>query len=244
VREPWWLAALRWPLWSWRRLGVTVAAFVVVTTAASAAQGALSRPATSRTVAEQGAAIVGGAGAGATVAATRTTMTPAPSSAAVPASVAPTATPSPSSSTLPTVSTTQPTPVQPTPVQAAAARRFVVAWARPALTVRAWYAALAPLSTPRLAALLKKTDPGRVPATKVLEPAQALTPRATAAPSATAKPSASTPASASGVAQVVVRTDAGPVRVTMRSARGRWLVDAITPDDQPPSAPSPSGATP
>lgn len=263
--DPWWLTAVRWPLWSWPRLVGTVAAFVALTSLANVAQdrilGTADGSATSPAL-------------GAAAAAASTTPSPATGSAdaaagtgAFPASgppgtavagTSPTGVPA----TLGSLLSPEPVPTPTGPVtvpQSRAAWVFVSAWARPDAPAAAWFASLEPLSTTRLATLLRDTDPGRVPASRVLDPSPAAT-AATAEPSAKAtsakttsakatsakttsaktpdaKVSASpspTPILAFGSTQAVtVRTDAGAVVVGLFWDGTHWLVDSIAPTGQP-----------
>lgn len=141
---------LRWPLWSWRNLIVTVVAamllFAVVgrltSTTASAASGAASA----------------GPAAAATPSAPPTTPYEVPTTSMA-------STPAPVVTVPPTAGGGS--------AAAGVAVRFVTAWARPTVPAAAWAASLAPFCTPQLAASLRTVDPGRVPASRVVGSARA-----------------------------------------------------------------------
>ena len=66
-------------------------------------------------------------------------------------------------------------PVPPAAEAASIARRFAERWARPDQPADRWWKALKPLSGPRLAELLRDTDPANVRATKITGDPQATT---------------------------------------------------------------------
>ena len=87
------------------------------------------------------------------------------------------------------------------------------------------------MCTPRLAALLAHTDPARVPASRVLDPA----------PTATADPG---PVTIGSTTVVAVATDAGRIRVQLVATRTGWLTDTVSPDSQPPAGSAVATGTP
>lgn len=153
---------------------------------------------------------------------------------------APAPPPSMSMATGPTVPSTSPPPGTPTgapttlpsaarqappsadagsPVQVAAA--FVTAWATTTHGSGPWLAGMKPWATTSLVSSLTGTDPAQVPATHLTgDPALRSTHGTTAA--------------------VSVPTDGGRVLVQLVDQAGRWKAAALSPDDAPPGAPTPS----
>jgi len=82
-----------------------------------------------------------------------------------------------------------------------------------------------PWVTPTLARGLSETDPGRIPATRVIGEAQLVR-------------------ASRDTAEVLVPTDGGPIATTLTRVRSRWLVAGVAPAGQPPAAPTPSLAPP
>lgn len=235
VGDPLWLRVVRWPLWSWRRLGLTVVAFVIATSALSTAHDALFPSGGSGTTAGAAAALPGGEGdpgslgdplpgaqsgagtsagpgtAGGTSATSGTGTSGSPGAGSA----------SPRSTAVPTFTSASTDPA------VRAAGQFVTAWARPDQPVDVWLAALRPLATDRLSQLLSTTDPGRVPATRVLGAASAVGSR-----------------TSGDHRTITVRTDAGAVDVLMLLSGERWLADQIDPAGQPPVPEPPSPSLP
>lgn len=139
--------ALRWPLWSWRNLGVTV----VLTLALLAVVG--------RATDGQASALP------ATTPTTLTTTTVATG----PARPAPTTAPA-----TPTQTATYTKPMQPSAGAApagsatAVAAAFVRAWSSKGTSKDGWHAAMKPWATPGLIRSLASTDPAQVPADRVM----------------------------------------------------------------------------
>lgn len=142
---------LRWPLWSWRNLIVTVGAALLI----FAVIGRL----TSTTSSVASPAAPAGPVAAATPSAPPTTPYDVPTTSMA-------STPAP-------VVTVPPTAGADAGVAAGVALQFVTAWARPTVPAPAWAASLAPFCTPQLAASLRTVDPGRVPASRVVGSARA-----------------------------------------------------------------------
>jgi hypothetical protein len=95
-----------------------------------------------------------------------------------------------------------------------AALTYIRLWARPTLDRTAWYTAMQPMVTPGYAQLLADTDPAQIPAR-----AATGSPRLVSADTA--------------VVVADVPTDAGPIRVTVASTGGRWLIDNARPAPTP-----------
>jgi hypothetical protein len=106
------------------------------------------------------------------------------------------------------------TSAPPAPAAIDAATGYVQAWARPTLDQPTWLAGLQPLVLPAYAPLLADTDPANVAATTL-----------TGAPRAVS--------STTDTVVVDVPTDAGPIRVTVVAANGRWLVATAAPVPEP-----------
>jgi hypothetical protein len=224
-RDPWWLALVRWPLWSWGRLVTTVVVALVLGWGVGVGQGWVAR---------------GSAPAAASAPAGGT------SSAATTAPTDPWANASAESST--TTTTTRPTTSIVTtgaPAGAVAvAREFVTAWARPDMAAEPWWQALNPLCTSTFAALLHQTDPARVPAHRLVgEPV--LSPSSSASSNSASSNSASSNSASPGTGttrpvgtQVVLLapTDAGGVLVSVVLEGAGWLVSDVEPADAPPAA--------
>jgi hypothetical protein len=193
---------LRWPLWSWRNLSITSAAVLLMLYG----MGHVIQPAkiTLTTV-------------HAPLAATASPRPPAPGPSVPPAA--------PSSPVPATV------PITPKPTLAVSgtsnqsvtrlATAFAQAWSSSGRSQQEWTQGIQLFVTPALAAGLARTDPARVPATKVTGEAVLLTASATSA-------------------QVRVPTDGGSIVVTLKqAASGPWQVSEVAPAGQPPAAPTP-----
>jgi hypothetical protein len=102
----------------------------------------------------------------------------------------------------------------PAPAAIDAATGYVQAWARPTLDQPTWLAGVQPLVLPAYAPMLADTDPANVAATTL-----------TGAP----RPVSST----TDTVVVDVPTDAGPIRVTVVAASGRWLIATAAPAPEP-----------
>ena len=201
---------VRWPLWSWRNLVVTVVAVLVLFTAvgrltndrASASGGPSARPAASATAPATGPI--------SSVPPTIAGSTPtAPSTAtAAPSTLRPTA----------SATTGQPA-VTGTPTQVAV--EFTRAWTRTTLDQATWLSGLKPHVTADYLSALSSVDPGRVPASRVVDSGRQL--------------------STSGQqALVQVGTDGGAMTVTLVLHAPTWLVADIEPANLPPGAPTPT----
>ena len=224
-RDPWWLALVRWPLWSWGRLVTTVVVALAIGWGVGVGQTWLARGSSPS-----------GTSAGATGATTTGATTASTTPAGGPATAGATTGASPGSAAGTTTTAPAPssTAADLAPAGAVtAAREFVTAWARPDLAAEPWWQALNPLCTGTFAAQLHQTDPARVPAHRLVgEPVLASTgPAGTAATgSASAGPTVGS--------QVVLLapTDAGGVLVTVVLEGAGWLVSDVEPADAPPAA--------
>lgn len=98
------------------------------------------------------------------------------------------------------------------------ATRFVSAWTRTDLPASAWIEALRPMAAPTFAAQLEKSDPGRVPASRVV-----------------GEPSVIESTTAGETVRVV--TDGG--RVDVVTQPGTCLVSDLQPAEAIPGAPTP-----
>ncbi|GGK11925.1 hypothetical protein GCM10010124_00680 [Pilimelia terevasa] len=90
----------------------------------------------------------------------------------------------------------------------AVARRFAAAWLSGARTPAGWQGRLGPLVTADLADRLADADPGSVPATALAD-------------------GGGVTALGAELAEATVPTAAGLLRLRLRAADGRWLVDAV-----------------
>ncbi len=236
MSERWWVAALRWPLWSWRRLALTMVGALVLAWAAGLLQGALAEGPRRPALAAASSGPDSASSSGTTVPGLGSATLPGSADAAFPSSAGLVSSTSPPPAAGSTADATgragqgsarsargvDPGAREPA---AAAARRFVVAWARPDLPAAQWFSELSGLCTPRLAALLANTDPARVPAGRVLDPAPTATADAVAAPTGS-------------TVEVGVATDAGRIRVQLVATRTGWLAESVAPDSQPPGGPA------
>jgi hypothetical protein len=192
---------LRWPLWSWRNLSITVAAVLL----ALYGMGRIVEPAkitlSTRHV-------------------PRVTATPTPS----PSLTADLSASASSPVTVPAPATRATSPTSAVPVAPAnesvtrLATAFAQAWSSSGRSQQEWTRGIQPFATPALAAGLAKTDPARVPATKVTGEAVLLSASAASA-------------------RVKVPTDGGSIAVTLsRASSGPWQVSDVAPAGQPPGA--------
>lgn len=212
--------ALRWPLWCWRNLVVTLVVLLVLLGAAgrvsasrapSGASGGGPGPQLARPAA---AGDVPARTAPAAVGVPTTPVRPAPvrGTSSGPRSPGPTS-PGPTAPAGPGQSVTR------------VAEAFAQAWSRSSLRPSPWLRGVRPWVTPTLARGLSETDPSRIPATRVIGEAQLVT-------------------ASRDTAEVVVPTDGGPITTTLTRVRSRWLVARVAPAGQPPAAPTPSLAPP
>lgn len=193
-----WRTGWRWPLWSPYRLAGVAALMLLVLTLASRALDTPDHP--SSTTGNQAPSPTPAAAQPGRRPHLETTATTAPASP-----------PAPSSRSGPTASTASGLPEGQRARAARAARAFTAAWTHPpGVGDREWHQRVAARATGRLADLLARTDPTRVPATRVTGSA-----RVTAA--------------GEGAAEVVVPTDAGWMRVTVTRTSDGWRASAITP---------------
>jgi hypothetical protein len=218
-RDPWWLAVVRWPLWSWRRLVTTVVVALVLGWGAGVGQSWLAR--------------LGSPPTGTATAAPTTESPFGPTgtpTGAVPTGAVPTET---TSTTAPSTAN-GPTAVDVPAGAVAVAREFVTAWARPDLAPDVWWQSLNPLCTSTFAAQLHQTDPSRVPAHRLVGELSLAPPGAAATPQ---PPSASAGAPAVGTQVVLLApTDAGGVLVSVVLEGAGWLVSDVEPAGAPPAA--------
>ncbi len=143
---------IRWPLWSWRNLAVTVVAVLVVFTAVgrltNGQASASGRP-------SSGAEPV--VPTGQVTAPTPSVAVPSPAMAPVPTTERPTGT---GTSTGRPVATSTPSQV---------AVEFTRAWTRTTLDQATWLAGLKPFVTTEYLSSLSTVDPARVPASRVVD---------------------------------------------------------------------------
>lgn len=99
----------------------------------------------------------------------------------------------------------------------AAGKRWVELWARPTVGEAQWRGALNPLMTPRGRALVRWTDPAKVPALRI-----------TGEPQRSADGSDGPAGSASTSSSVMVPTSHGNFVVAATRSGDRWLVDGFT----------------
>jgi hypothetical protein len=213
--------ALRWPLWCWRNLVVTLVVLLLLLSAAGrvsasltpakGADGGPARPAAVRDVPARTAPAAGGV--------PTTPARPAPVRRSSPG-------PTPPGPRAPRAEVPGPTaPAGPGQSVTRVAEAFARAWSRSSLPLSPWLSGVRPWVTPTLAKGLSETDPGRIPATRVIGEAQLVR-------------------ASRDSAAVLVPTDGGPITTTLRRVRSRWLVAGVAPAGQPPAAPTPSLAPP
>ena len=191
-------SVLQWPLWSWRNLSITAAALLLVLYGLGLVLG----PAKITLTASHMPLVTAGP----------TPSEPSPSVSS--SSGAATA----SGTTLPTSAASGAGGSESVTRVATA---FAKAWSSSGRSQQEWTRGIQPFVTPALAAGLARTDPARVPATKVTGEAVLLTASATSA-------------------QVRVPTDGGSIVVTLkRAGSGPWQVSDVAPAGQPPDAPTP-----
>jgi hypothetical protein len=157
---------LRWPLWSWRNLSVTVAGVLLVLFG----MGRVVEPAKITLSSPH----VPGVTATPTLSPSLTADLSASASSPVPVPVP-----------APVPSTTSPTSAVPVPPANRSVTRvataFAQAWSSSGRSQQEWTRGIQPFVTPALAAGLAQTDPARVPSTKVTGKAVLLTASATSA---------------------------------------------------------------
>ena len=202
---------LRWPLWSWRNLAVTTAAFLLVLFGL----GRVIEPA-KITLTTTHAPLV--------------TVSPTPTAAS--SSLAPAVRSSSPASRVP--GTTQPTlAVSGTSANKSVTRlatAFAQAWSSSGRSRTQWTHGIQPFVTPALAAGLAQTDPARVPATKVTGEAVLL-----AASAATAH--VRVPTDGGSIVVTLNRTPSGPWQVSEVAPAGQ-PPGAPTPDLGPSISPA------
>ena len=191
-------SVLRWPLWSWRNLSITAAAFLLVLYGLGLVLG----PAKITLTASHMPLVTAGP----------TPSEPSPSVSS--SSGAATA----SGTTLPTSAASGAGGSESVTRVATA---FAKAWSSSGRSQQEWTRGIQPFVTPALAAGLARTDPARVPATKVTGEAVLIQASATSA-------------------HVRVPTDGGSIVVTLkRAGSGPWQVSDVAPAGQPPGEPTP-----
>ncbi|MBA3488555.1 MAG: hypothetical protein H0T78_03265 [Longispora sp.] len=99
-------------------------------------------------------------------------------------------------------------PTSPSPNALDTAHRFAIAWARPNLADQLWWNGVSTYCEPGLAQLLRTTDPGTVPATRVTGDSRATS-------------------SVSDRVTIEIPTDAGTLVATVIKADNAWLVGDI-----------------
>ena len=191
---------LRWPLWSWRNLSVTaVAVLLVFYGMGRVVEPAKVSPSKARVPLVTASPVY-----------SQPSELPAAASAQVAVPV-PTSTSGPSADS----------GADEDDAVTTLAIVFARAWSSSGRSPQEWKRGIQPYVTPALAAGLARTDPGRVPATKVTGEAALLKASATSA-------------------QVKVPTNGGSIVVTLRrSLSAPWQVSDVAPAGQPPSSPAP-----
>ena len=202
---------LRWPLWSWRNLSITVAAVLLVLfgigRVVEPAKITLSRP------------NVAGVTATPTSSPSLTADLSASASSPVPAPVA---------------SVTSPTSAVPVAPASTSVTRmataFAQAWSSSGRSQQEWARGIQPFVTPALAAGLAQTDPARVPATKITGEAVLLTASATSA-------QVKVPTDGGSIVVTLRRAFSGPWQVSDVAPAGQ-PPGALTPDLRPRPSPA------
>jgi len=201
---------LRWPLWSWRNLSITVAGVLLVLFGMGRliepAKITLSRP----------------RAPGVTASHTPSPSTTGPSGSA--------SSPAPVPSTTPATSAVPVAPTNESVTRLATA--FAQAWSSSGRSQQEWTGGIRPFVTPALAAGLAQTDPARVPATKVTGEAVLLTGSATSA-------QVKVPTDGGSIVVTLRRGSSGPWLVSDVAPAGQ-PPGALTPDLRPRPRPSPA----
>ena len=201
---------LRWPLWSWRNLSVTLAAVLRVLYG----MGRVIEPAKITLAAVH-------------VPLATATAVPVPTLSASPA--APSA---PDPATVP--GTTPPTSAPSWPRGSESVTRlasaFARAWSSSGRSQQEWTAGIQPFVTPALAAGLAQTDPARVPATKVTGEAVLLMASASSA-------EVRVPTDGGSIVVRLISASSGPWQVSDVAPAGQPPA-APTPDLHRPSSPT------
>ena len=199
---------LRWPLWSWRNLSITVAGVLLVLFG----MGRVIEPA-KLTLATPHAP-------GVTAAHTPSPSTTGPSGSA--------SSPAPVPSTTPATSAVPAAPTNESVTRLATA--FAQAWSSSGRSQQEWNGGIRPFVTPALAAGLAQTDPARVPATKVTGEAVLLTASATSA-------QVKVPTDGGSIVVTLRRASSGPWLVSDVAPAGQ-PPGALTPDLRPRPSPA------
>lgn len=182
---------VEWPLWSWRNLAISVTCLLLVVAVIGRVSSALGRSPTP-------------------TGASPATVLPSPSAASFSMTEESSATPS-----VPVEDTGSP-PGAGSCVDAAT--RFVTAWTRRDLPATAWLEGLRPMAAPSFLAQLEQSDPGRVPASRVVGQAAVVR--------------------SSDTGDVVkVVTDGGRIDVVTQA--GTCLISDLQPAEGVPGAPTP-----
>jgi hypothetical protein len=202
---------LRWPLWSWRNLSVTVAAVLLVLFGVGRiiepSKVTLSTPHVSRISA---------------------TPTPSPSLASGPSAAASPQVPAPVPSTTAATSAASGVPANQSVTRVATA--FAQAWSSSGRSQQEWTRGIQPFVTPALAVGLAQTDPARVPATKVTGEAVLLAASATSA-------QVKVPTDGGSIVVTLSRASSGPWRVSDVAPAGQ-PPGAPMPDLHPRPSPA------
>jgi len=199
---------LRWPLWSWRNLGITVAALLLVLY-----------------------------GLGRVIEPAKITLPPVSAPVATGGSTLPASLPS-ESSTAPAPAPATAAGMTPTSAASASgsesvtlvATGFAQAWSSSGRSQQEWTLGIQPFVTPALAAGLAQTDPARVPATKVTGEAVLLTASATSA-------AVRVPTDGGSIVVTLTRAASGPWQVSDVAPAGQ-PPGVPTPDLQPRTSPA------
>ena len=189
---------VEWPLWSWRNLAISVTCLLLVVAVIGRVSSALGQSPTP-------------------TGASPATVLPSPSAASSSMTEGPSATPS-----VPVED-----PGSPGVVGSCVdmATRFVTAWTRTDQPATTWLEGLRPWAAPAFLAQLERSDPGRVPATRIV-----------------GQPSVVRTSETGDVVRVV--TDGGRIDVVTQA--GTCLVSDLQPAEGVPGAPTPvlSATTP
>jgi len=199
---------LRWPLWSWRNLSITVAGVLLVLfgmgRVIEPAKITLSTP---------------------TAPGVTATHTPPPSTTGPSGSAS---SPAPVPSTTPATSAVPAAPTNESVTRLATA--FAQAWSSSGRSQQEWNGGIRPFVTPALAAGLAQTDPARVPATKVTGEAVLLTGSATST-------QVKVPTDGGSIVVTLRRASSGPWLVSDVAPAGQ-PPGALTPDLRPRPSPA------
>ena len=201
---------LRWPLWSWRNLSVTLAAVLLVLYG----MGRVIEPAKI------------------TLAAVHVPLATAVPAPTLSASLAAPSAPDPATVPATTPPTSAPSWPRGSESVTRLASAFAQAWSSSGRSQQEWTAGIQPFVTPALAAGLGQTDPARVPATKVTGEAVLLTASASFA-------QVRVPTDGGSIVVTLKQGSSGSWQVSDVAPAGQPPA-APTPDLRPPNTPAKS----